>query len=47
MSDTTLISLNAADVHHPRPFIPTVLPVAREKNVGVVGMKIPAYGNKR
>lgn len=42
--DTTLISLNAADVHHPRPFGPTVLPVAKEKNVGVIAMKIPAYG---
>ncbi|NEP26643.1 aldo/keto reductase [Moorena sp. SIO3I6] len=42
--DTTLISLNAADVHHPRPFAKTVLPVAREKNVGVVAMKVPAYG---
>lgn len=42
--DTTLISLNAADVHHPRPFIPSVLPVAREQNVGVTAMKVPAYG---
>ena len=42
--DTTLISLNAADVHHPRPFSATVLPVAREKNVGVIAMKVPAYG---
>jgi aryl-alcohol dehydrogenase-like predicted oxidoreductase len=42
--DTALISLNAADIHHPRPFIPTVLPVAREKNVGVIAMKVPAYG---
>ncbi len=42
--DMTLISLNAADIHHPRPFAPTVLPVAQEKNVGVVTMKIPAYG---
>jgi aryl-alcohol dehydrogenase-like predicted oxidoreductase len=42
--DTTLVSLNAADVHHPRPFAPTVLPAAREKNVGVIAMKIPAYG---
>jgi len=25
--DMTLISLNAADVHHPRPFAPVVLPV--------------------
>ena len=42
--DTTLISLNAADVHHPRPFSRTVLPVAQEKNVGVIAMKVPAYG---
>ncbi|WP_036482348.1 aldo/keto reductase [Myxosarcina sp. GI1] len=42
--DTTLISLNAADVHHPRPFSSTVLPVAQEKNVGVIAMKVPAYG---
>ena len=42
--DMTLISVNAADIHHPRPFAPTVLPVAQEKNVGVVTMKIPAYG---
>ncbi|MDJ0634314.1 MAG: aldo/keto reductase [Xenococcaceae cyanobacterium MO_188.B29] len=42
--DTTLISLNAADVHHPRPFAAGVLPVAQEKNVGVIAMKVPAYG---
>ncbi|MEM8780780.1 MAG: aldo/keto reductase [Cyanobacteria bacterium P01_G01_bin.49] len=42
--DTTLISLNAADPHHPRPFAPTVLPIAQSKNVGVVAMKVPAYG---
>ncbi len=42
--DTTLICINAADKHHPRPFIPAVLPVAQEKNVGVIAMKIPAYG---
>jgi aryl-alcohol dehydrogenase-like predicted oxidoreductase len=42
--DTTLISLNAADVHHPRPFSTTVLPVAQEKNIGVIAMKVPAYG---
>ena len=42
--ELTLISLNAADIHHPRPFAPTVLPVAQENNVGVVTMKIPAYG---
>lgn len=42
--DTTLISLNAADIHHPRPFSTGVLPVARSKNVGVIAMKVPAYG---
>ena len=42
--DTTLISLNAADVHHPRPFASTVLPVAQSQNVGVIAMKVPAYG---
>jgi aryl-alcohol dehydrogenase-like predicted oxidoreductase len=42
--DTTLVALNAADIHHPRAFIPTVLPVSREKNVGVIAMKVPAYG---
>ncbi|MEB3339969.1 aldo/keto reductase [Okeania sp.] len=42
--DTALVSLNAADQHHPRPFASTVLPVAQQKNVGVIGMKIPAYG---
>jgi aryl-alcohol dehydrogenase-like predicted oxidoreductase len=42
--DVTLIALNAADVHHPRPFIKHALPAARERGVGVVAMKIPAYG---
>ncbi|MDJ0732279.1 MAG: aldo/keto reductase [Crocosphaera sp.] len=42
--DMTLVALNAADVHHPRPFSKTVLPVAKEKNVGVIAMKVPAYG---
>ncbi len=42
--DATLICINAADMHHPRPFIPGVMPVAREKNVGVIAMKVPAYG---
>jgi len=41
---TTLIPLNAADKHHPRPFAPVVLPLAREKGVGVIAMKVPAYG---
>lgn len=41
---TTLVPLNAADKHHPRPFAPIVLPLARQKNVGVIAMKVPAYG---
>lgn len=42
--DHTLIPINAVDIHHPRPFIPTVLPLAKEKNIGVTAMKVPAYG---
>lgn len=42
--DAALIPLNAADKHHPRPFASTVLPLARQKNVGVIAMKVPAYG---
>jgi len=42
--DHTLIPVNAADSHHPRPFIPTVLPVAQEQGTGVTAMKVPAYG---
>ena len=41
---TALIPINAADVHHPHPFIATVLPVARQQQVGVIAMKVPAYG---
>lgn len=43
--DTALIPVNAADPHHPQPFIPAVLPVARERGVGVIAMKVPAYGH--
>lgn len=42
--DTTLISLNAAEKHHPRSFIANALPVAKAKNIGVIAMKVPAYG---
>jgi aryl-alcohol dehydrogenase-like predicted oxidoreductase len=42
--DTTLIPVNAVEIHHPRSFIPRVLPVAREKGIGVIAMKVPAYG---
>lgn len=42
--DTVLIPINAADKHNPTSFIQTVLPVAQQKNVGVIAMKVPAYG---
>ncbi|MGB3295465.1 MAG: aldo/keto reductase [Phormidesmis sp.] len=42
--DHALIPVNAADAHHPRPFIPSVLPLASERNVGITAMKVPAYG---
>ena len=42
--DHALIPVNAADAHHPRPFIPSVLPLAREQNIGITAMKVPAYG---
>ncbi|MEM9484085.1 MAG: aldo/keto reductase [Cyanobacteria bacterium P01_F01_bin.116] len=42
--DHTLIPVNAADIHHPRPFIPAVLPLAQAQNIGVTAMKVPAYG---
>ena len=41
---TTLIPVNAADKHHPHPFLPVVLPVAQQKNTAVIAMKVPAYG---
>ena len=42
--DHALIPVNAADPHHPRSFIPGVLPVASAQNVGITAMKVPAYG---
>lgn len=41
---TTLIPVNAADKHHPHPFLPVVLPIAQQQNVAVIAMKVPAYG---
>jgi hypothetical protein len=41
--DTILMALNAADRHH-TPFQDTVLPLANEMGLGVIGMKIPARG---
>lgn len=39
--DTILMALNAADVHH-LPFTKELLPKANAKQMGVIGMKIPA-----
>ncbi len=39
--DTVLVALNAADVHS-LSFINTVLPEARKRNMGVIGMKVTA-----
>ena len=42
--DNILMALNAADKHH-LSFIENLLPKAKEKNMGIVGMKVPAEGN--
>ena len=41
--DTILLALNAADPHH-LSFATNLLPMAVEKQVGIIGMKIPARG---
>ena len=41
--DTILLALNAADPHH-RSFQKALLPLAVEKEMGIVGMKVPARG---
>lgn len=41
--DTILMALNAAD-RHEASFIDHLLPVAVEKKMGIIGMKIPARG---
>jgi aryl-alcohol dehydrogenase-like predicted oxidoreductase len=42
--DTILLALNAADRYH-LPFAETLLPLAVEKQMGIIGMKIPARGH--
>ncbi len=39
--DTVLVALNAADKHY-KSFIDNFLPAAMEKEMGIIGMKIPA-----
>ncbi|MFQ5778828.1 MAG: aldo/keto reductase, partial [Terriglobia bacterium] len=41
--DTVLMALNAADKHH-LSFIDHLLPLAVEKQMGIIGMKVPARG---
>lgn len=41
--DTVLMSLNAADKHN-RSFMDNLLPFAVERQLGIIGMKIPARG---
>ncbi|MFQ5818154.1 MAG: aldo/keto reductase, partial [Terriglobia bacterium] len=41
--DTILMALNAADRHH-LSFIEHLLPLAVEKQMGIIGMKVPARG---
>lgn len=41
--DTILMALNAADRHH-KSFIEHLLPIALEKQMGIIGMKVPARG---
>ncbi|MGH9804753.1 MAG: aldo/keto reductase [Candidatus Acidiferrales bacterium] len=41
--DTLLLAVNAADKHH-LSFIDHLLPLAVEKQLGIIGMKVPARG---
>ncbi|MFQ5663946.1 MAG: aldo/keto reductase [Terriglobia bacterium] len=41
--DTILMAVNAADKHH-LSFIDRLLPLAVEKQMGIIGMKVPARG---
>jgi aryl-alcohol dehydrogenase-like predicted oxidoreductase len=42
--DTLLTVVNAVDIHHADSFIRELLPVANKRGVGVIAMKVPAYG---
>ena len=41
--DTVLMALNAADAHQ-HPFTAELLPLAVERQMGIIGMKVPARG---
>jgi len=42
--DATILALNAADTHNPHSFTDKLLPLALEKQMGIIGMKIAARG---
>jgi aryl-alcohol dehydrogenase-like predicted oxidoreductase len=42
--DATILALNAADPHNPHSFTDHLLPLAVEKQMGIIGMKIAARG---
>jgi aryl-alcohol dehydrogenase-like predicted oxidoreductase len=42
--EVLLATVNAVDKHHEDSFIKNLLPVAEQKKVGVIAMKVPAYG---
>jgi len=42
--DATILALNAADPHNPHSFTDRLLPLAVEKQMGIIGMKIAARG---
>jgi aryl-alcohol dehydrogenase-like predicted oxidoreductase len=41
--DTVLMALNAADIHY-KSFITDALPLAVDRNMGIIAMKVPARG---
>ena len=42
--DATILAINAADSHNPYSFTKQLLPLALEKQMGVIGMKVAARG---
>ena len=42
--EATILALNAADTHNPHSFTTRLLPLAVEKQMGIIGMKIAARG---
>src|SRR5215831_15472948 len=42
--DATILAVNAADTHNPYSFTKQLLPLAVEKRMGIIGMKVAARG---